>query len=290
METRTAAVDWGAVQDRLRAEVRRTVELLRSVRDPDAPAVGEWSVAEVAMHLSQAWIVVPGLARRDLSRIYEVLPDIERAASDSFIADIWDLGHVTKAGVLSDRERDPKAIADRIEQRAEEFLAECAGRSPDEPHAWMVDGTTLPLAALACHLLNETVMHGADVARAELRPWRIDRRSAVLIVEGFLLPAMAALPPRALVDQERAAGVRATYQVKLRGGGAARLRFDDGALHVGPASGRGVDCYLVADPVALLEVIWGRQSQWRAIAAGRLLARGRRPWLGPRLRLMMRNP
>lgn len=290
METRAVTVDWAAARDRLRAEVDRTVALLRSVRDPDLRAVGEWSIAEVAMHLSQAWIVVPGLARRDLSRMYEVLPELEGTAGESFIADVWDLADVTRTGVLTDPERDLSVIAGRIEERAEEFFDELSGRSPDEPHPWIVEGAVVPLAALVCHLLNETVMHAADVARGDGRRWRIDRTSAAVIVEGFILAVIAALPPTALVDQARAAGVRATYHVRLRGAGAFRLRFHDGSVRVEAPAGRGVDCYLAAEPVALLEVIWGRRSQWRAIAAGRILAWGRRPWLGPRLRLMLRNP
>ena len=291
METTAVKVDWVAARQQLEAEVERTVGLLRSVRQPDLRAVGEWSIAEVAMHLSQAWIVVPGLARRDLSRVYEVLPDMAGLAGQSLIADVWDLAHVTQSGVRADSERDLNVIADRIEERAEEFFAECAGRSPDELHPWLVEGTALPLSALTGHLLNETVMHGMDIARGDGRRWPIQRRSAALIVQGFLLPVLSALPPTAMVDPVRAAGVRATYHVILRGGGAFRMRFDDGALFVEqPAGGGPVDCYLLADPVALLEVIWGRLNQWRAIAGGRLVAWGRRPWLGPRLRLMVRNP
>lgn len=286
-----APVDWAAAQDALRAEVRRTVDVLRSVRDPEAPAVGTWTVGETAMHLSQAWILVPGLARRDLSRLYEALPEVGGLDNGSLVADLGDWDLVTNAGLASDPERDPLVIADRIEERAEEFLAECVGRSPEERHDWIVDGSTLPLSALTCHLLNETVMHGTDIARAAGLRWRIDRRSAALVIEGFVVAVMAALPPTALVEPVRAAGVRATYQVMLRGGGAFRLRFDDGALFVeSPTGGGAVDCYLSADPVALLEVIWGRRSQWRAIAGGRLVAWGRRPWLGPRLRPMMLNP
>lgn len=290
MATTTAAVEWTAMQDRLRAEVVRTVDVLRSVRDPDLRAVGEWSVAEVAMHLSQVWIVVPALARRVLSPVDQLLPGPDRAPEGSIITDIWDLAHATRAGVLSDPERDLGVIADRVDERAREFLAECAGRSPDERHPWIVEGIPMSLAGLAGHLLNETVMHGSDVARGDGRPWRIDRRSAAATVQGFVIPVIEALPPTALVRPERAVGVRATYHVKLRGGGDFRLRFEDGGVHVVPPTGPGVDCHLLADPVALLEVIWGRRNQWRAIATGRLMAWGRRPWLGPQLRQMMRNP
>ena len=290
VETRAVAVDWTAALEALRAEVARTVALLRSVRHPDAPAIGEWSAAEVAMHLSQAWIVVPGLARRDLSGFYEVLPDLAGTAGESLIADVWDLADVTRGGVRSDPERDFAVIASRIEERAEGFFAACAGRQPDEMHPWLVEGAPVTLCTLTCHLLNETVMHGADIAGSAGRPWAIDRRSAALIIQGFVLPVVAALDPAALVDQRRAAGVRATYELHLRGGGRFRMRFHDGQLRVeAPGAGR-VDCHVSADPAVLLEVIWGRTSQWRAITTGRLVAWGRRPWLGPRLRLMIRNP
>ncbi|MGA9692184.1 MAG: hypothetical protein WBR33_12275 [Pseudonocardiaceae bacterium] len=46
--------------------------LMRSISDPGVPAVGQWTLAEVAMHLSQIWITMPGMARRDLSRYHEM--------------------------------------------------------------------------------------------------------------------------------------------------------------------------------------------------------------------------
>jgi len=72
--------DWQSSQDALREEVERVTALLRSVRDPAAPAVGQWNISELAMHLSQAWLAVPGLARGDLSRFYEVIPSIADVA------------------------------------------------------------------------------------------------------------------------------------------------------------------------------------------------------------------
>jgi hypothetical protein len=37
-------------------------------------------------------------------------------------------------------------------------------------------------------------------------------------------------------------------------------------------------------------VAWSRQSQWSAIAKGKLLAWGRKPWLGPRFKGLIWNP
>ncbi|MGH3536214.1 MAG: SCP2 sterol-binding domain-containing protein [Pseudonocardiaceae bacterium] len=283
-------VEWDRAQDALRKEVRRVTALLRSVRDPDAPAVGQWSLAEVAMHLSQVWVVVPGLARHDLSRIYAVMPSLAGAGGDSLIEDMWELGDVTSLGVRSDLERDPGVLADRIESRAKEYFRECAGRTADERLPWMVEGSTVRLANLTGHLLNETVMHGADIARADGRKWRIDPARAAMVVSGFVIPVIAALDPRALVNTDRAAGLRATYELRIRGGDRFRLVFDNGALRIEKPSPRRVDCYISADPVAFLKIVWGRQSQWPAIARGQVLAWGRKPWLGPRFRVLLRNP
>ena len=83
---RARPLDWGRGQKALRQEVGRVVGLLRSVRNPTAPALGDWNVAEVAMHLSQAWMAVPGLAGRDTSAIRQVLPELTGKARDRVYA------------------------------------------------------------------------------------------------------------------------------------------------------------------------------------------------------------
>jgi hypothetical protein len=284
---------WTPVRDALRTEVDRVVTLLRSVRNPTAPALARWNLAEVAMHLSQAWIIVPSLAREDRSGIVGLLPDLQAEAENaSFLADVWELPETTVLGVDSDPERDPRALADRIEQRATAFLANLDAWSPTEERPWLVEGTKVRLSTLACHLLNETMVHGYDIARADGRGWPLDRTRAALVIEEFLFPSAQALGPRALVDQRRAAGKHVTYELRLRGAGRHVFAFDDGALTLEPSgsSDRRIDCRISADPAALLLVAWARKSQWAAIAQGQLLAWGRKPWLGPGLRPLMRNP
>lgn len=280
---------WAEAQDALRETVGRVTALLRAAPDPTRPALGVWNVAEVALHLSQAWVVVPGLAGGDLRHDGAVPPTLGGTAADALLPDLGDLGVVTRRGVGADPERDLGVLADRIEERAARFFAESAGTSAEEPRPWLVQGSTVARSVLTCHLLSENLVHGWDIATAAGRTWPIERSQAATVLSGFLVEVIRSLDPRALVDQRAAAGLRATYDVRLRGGDRFGLVFDDGALRIDRAPGR-VDCHLSADPVAMLLVAWGRRSQWPAIATGRLVAWGPKPWLGPRLRTLMRNP
>lgn len=285
---RTNPVDWAAARSALAEEVTRVSKLLRSVDDPHAAAVGQWNVVEVAVHLCQAFVIVPGLASADLTEALEFVPGLAQRGTGSLMGDIWDLGDLTVEGVRRERERDLHALAERVDASAAAFLADTAETAPDEARSWLVDGVTVDVPTLTCHLLNETVVHGYDIAVASGRRWRIDRGHAALVVDGFVFPLVDALG-NALVDASRAAGLRACYAVHVRGGGRHVMTFDDGTLTVGPRNGRRVDCHLSVDPAAFLLVVWGRRSQWRAIATGQLVAWGRRPWLGPRLRQLVRN-
>lgn len=273
--TSVGQVDWLQARAALEEEAGRTAALLRTVRDPQAPALGEWDVAELATHLSQAFDVVPGLARGD-----RVSP----------VADLWELGGMTKDFVAGDAERDLGVLAERIETRATEFLKATAGASAIDPCPWLVAGKPVPLSVLTCHLLNESVIHGYDIASAERRPWPIDRTAATLILQGFVLQVFQTVGPRDLVCQEEAGGKHVRYQVRLRGGDRFCMAFDDGALTIEEPSDRKVHCQMSVDPAAFLLVAWGRISQWQAIPKGQLLAWGRRPWLGLQLRALVRNP
>ena len=156
-----------------------------------------------------------------------------------------------------------------------------------------MEGTEVPLATLTCHLLNETIVHGWDIANACGRSWPIEPSHAAIVIEGFIIPVFQELGPRDMVDQKNAAGVRARYGFRVRGGERYVFAFDDGSLTIeGPLSSppKGIDCHISADAAAMLLVAWGRRSQWPAIAAGKITAWGRKPWLGPKFRSLVRNP
>src|SRR5437588_3060253 len=277
---------WQQGQEALREEVRRVATLLRSIEDPLPPAVGQWNLGEVAMHLSQVWAGLSGLARQDLAPFQESVPSLSSVAGDAPLRNIGELSEMTVLAVKSDPERDPRVLADRIEAQAQEYFSACVGADPQAPRPWLVQGVTVDQSMLTYHLLNETVMHGYDIAHAAGRRWKIEPVHAAMVVGRFLIPVIRVLG-RAMVDAGTAAGLRATYDVRIRGGDRFHFIFKDGALSVEHPSPRTVDCHISADPVAFLMVAWARQSQWTAIATGKLLAWGRKPWLGPKFRGLM---
>ncbi len=271
--TTTTTVDWRAARHAVATAGPRLTALLRSVRKPEANALGEWDTSELAVHISHGMDTVTAMTQ----------------GGGNLLEDIWGLGALSGVMVAGEGRRSPAEMADRIDATVARFLSATDPDGEDRSVSWMVQGTEMPLSMLTCHILNELTVHGRDIALAEGAPWPIDRAHAALIVEGFLFPSLDALG-RAMVNQENAARKRARFEVRLRGGGRAWLRFHDGDFSVERSPQGPVDCHLSVDPEAFLLVAWGRISQWPAIARGQLLAWGRRPWLGVQLRSWLRNP
>jgi len=268
-----STVDAASARAALESVLPRLTALIRSIRNPDAPAVGEWNAGDVAVHLSHVWQTLPALVRGDL---------------ESPIQAPHELAGLTTASVRDEPSRDMDAIAARIEAAASAYLASPSTNGGARP--WLVEGTTLPASCFTCHILNESLVHGWDIAHAERRRWRIDPAHAGMAMMGFALPALSVIDPRFPVDQRAAAGVQACFDIRVRRIGRAFLVFDDGALTVEPPSNRPVDCHISAEPTALFLLFWSRTSQWPGTLTGRLSMWGRRPWLGIRLPKMVRNP
>ncbi len=267
------AADWAAARRAVVVAGTRFSALLRSARHPTAPALGTWDVSEGAAHVSHSIDTTAALAN----------------GGGNLLDDIWGLASLSGVMVEGEGRRRLDEVADRIDAGVAAFLAAVDGAGGDEARPWLVRGTAMTLSNLTCEVLSELTVHGWDIARAEGVPWPIDASHAALIVQGFLLPSLQVLG-RSMVDQRTAAGVRARFEIRLRGGGRTWLRFHHGDLSVEANPGGPVDCHLLVDPVAFLLVSWGRTRQWPPILRGRLLAWGRKPWLGLRLRSWLRNP
>jgi uncharacterized protein (TIGR03083 family) len=255
--------------------VPRLATLVRGTADPNAPAMGTWSVAELATHLTHVFGVLPGLATGE--------------TASSPLQQFWDLGQVTKDLVADEPERDLAKLADRIEGGFRGFMEASAAASGDESRPWLVEGLTTDVRTFHCHMLNEVIVHGYDIAQASKQPWPVEPAHATLVLQGFIVPVIGMLG-RTVVDQENAARLQACYDIRLRGAGRVFFVFADGDLTPEPPSARRVDCHISADPAEMLLVVWKRKSQWGPIGRLKMTAWGRRPWLAFRLPSLLVNP
>ena len=274
------SVDWKRVRSSLSEAARRVARLLRRVRDPGAPGTGDWSAAETAAHLSHSFAANLSTVRGSTS---DLPADLSGPTSEVLrVADYND------DNLELDPERDLATLAARIEATASEFLAATQDSAPDQPVTWL-RGAKLPISALACHWIGESLLHGFDIARGNGLPWTVDPGHAALWFAGMAVPAVEGFDERALVDQEKAAGLRARVDMRVRG--AARVLFvlEDGKLHVEGPAGKA-DCHVSIEPATNLLLSWGRIGPLRAMAGGRLVVWGRRPMQSLRLTRVLTQP
>ena len=247
---------------------RAYVELLREARYPGKPAVGEWTIGDTAMHTAQVFEKYAEAAEGDGS-----FP----VPQSSSLNDYW------AKRLREEPERDPAAAAGRIEAAATTIWPAYAAMGSDDVVKWY-GGVEVPAFTPPSIMITEALVHGFDIARAADKPWPIDRDIARLSVRGLfpLLPVY--------LDKDAARDVRICFELSLRGGPPAYLTIENGALSVDQTPPRPVDCKLSVDPAAYLLVGYGRVGQWGPILRGKVLAYGRKPWLGLKLGKLIANP
>lgn len=254
----------------------QVARLLRSLSTTGIPVPGSaWTLRDTAVHLA-ADITTNVDAASGADQHFD-MPGRE-TASDR-------LATLNDRAVRQDVATDPAALAASVERAATAFLAAIEGRRGDErvKTPWYGERSSMDIDVMTCVVLGELVVHGHDMAQAAGQRWAIDPRHAALVLCGI-----ADLLPLYLVP---AGGARrhSAFEVSIRGsesfvvtveGDRATVRTDAGA----------VDCHISADPVSLLLVAYGRRSQWGPILTGKMVAWGRRPWLGLSFRGLFTNP
>jgi uncharacterized protein (TIGR03083 family) len=244
----------------------KLTNLLRSVPDPAAPAVGEWTVGDVAAHLGH---VVELDLEAVRGRGAETALDALGVAAPPAIGE---LSHMTGALLHRDPVRDPRVQAGRIEDGMAALLDAC--REGDRRVPWLL-GLALSRSDVCSHQLFEMLVHGWDVAHGAGLEWTIPPDLACLAIEGFTLAAVAGLG-----TSDPRHEPSASCEIRLRGGGSFVLALTEAGPAVFPSSD-GVDLRMSADPVAMLLGISGRGDSWQArLLSGHIVAWGPHPMRG----------
>ncbi|WOX20217.1 maleylpyruvate isomerase family mycothiol-dependent enzyme [Streptomyces solicathayae] len=235
--------------------------LLRDAPDTGLPVPGlTWTVGETAAHLAQANLLMA-----------EVAAGHARTHGDGTPGSIAD----ANSRVLAEfGERAAAPLADLIAQQAADFLTAIEERDPEE--VLVTPLGPMDPATFGSYLLTHMLGHGYDLARALRTPHMIDRTRVELTLP-FMLTAM----PR-VVDRGAVADLSARFTVRLWGGARFGVTVVDGAVTVSARPVDRPDCTIFTEPVAFLLMGLGRRGPWGAVARGRVLSWGRKPWLAPR--------
>jgi uncharacterized protein (TIGR03083 family) len=238
----------------------RFANLIRSIPELSDPAVGTWSMHQVAAHLIGVVNAYADIARGDGS------PYQDLAA----VAEVND----TRMATVEDR--TPFGLGQQVQD-----LRPIVAAALEGPDGEVVghDGVPQLRSVAGARILGEAVVHGWDVATAAERMWWIEPSDAALIFRSFLpfLPLF--------VNEERARGVTARFDVRMRKFPEARavFAFENGALSVEAEPQGRVDCTLVGAPGSMILVMHRRIPLANPILRGQMAAWGRKPWLGFRL-------
>ena len=251
------AVTFGEAHDAVAEVLPRVSALLPRTANSPRPAIGEWSAPDVACHLSHA-IELDTAALKGHG-----VPDVEATPSGTAA---W-----TASRLQEDRERDLKVLADRIDVRGREFL----DIPPFADDVEWLGGARLAPTTVVCHLLAELLLHGHDIARAAGERWPIRPEHAAVAIVGGGVPIINACPDLFL-RQPVNPKTRVRVELRLIGHQRLTLVIDHGLRIELPPTGKA-DAYLATNADQALLIFFGRQSPWRAAAAGKALAWGRRP-------------
>jgi uncharacterized protein (TIGR03083 family) len=264
----------------LAAAAQRNAEMIGSL-DPDQPVAGsDWTVGDTAAHLIIALRGFTNSARGQYQEWYEWADRIPNGRTPDRIETL------NRAMLAAEPRLRPDATARAITAGAEAFLAATASLPAQQPvrTPWYGPNESLTVAEATCLLLGEQVMHGYDVARAVGRKWPISQQDALLIFEAGrqMMPKIA--------DPAAIGAVTAAYDLRLGRSARFIVRIADGRATIEDPAGQRVACHVLADPVAMLLLAYGRINQWNAIGRAKMITWGLKPWMAFRFASFFSNP
>ncbi|MFI8884560.1 maleylpyruvate isomerase family mycothiol-dependent enzyme [Streptomyces sp. NPDC053813] len=256
--------------DAVRATAEEIAAVLRGVADTSVPVPGsQWTVGEAAAHLAQANELMAELAAGRERGYGDGTPQSLAAANERALA------------AFGERAAEP--LAGMIVAHADACLTAADGAGAGAGSVVTPLGP-MSRVVLVSYLLTHMLGHGYDLARALGRRHMVDRERVALSLP-FLMTAM----PR-VTDAATAAGFTARYTIRLWGGARFGVTFTDGTVTVTPRPPARPDCTIAIEPVTFFLMALGRIDPHGAMARGRVLAWGRRPWLAPRFPALFTAP
>src|SRR5437867_7510792 len=108
---------WSATRGALAETSRRFVDLLKSVDDPNARAVGDWSVGDVAAHLVEVSVLNTLLATNasppaEWGEVYAM----------AVTASMDQVKEMNALALTVVRDREPQVLADRLQEQVRQLL------------------------------------------------------------------------------------------------------------------------------------------------------------------------
>ncbi len=266
----------GRTLDAFRAAVERTSQLWRTIETPNAATRRlDWTAAETAAHVvGDLRDYTKALTRYRNGYMTHANPAMDSPSKLSAKVNARHLEEIPG--------RDMHRLADLLEDAALAYLAVAPSADPTA-EITTPNGLVITPSTMTCLLLGEQLVHGFDVARSARMQWPVTAEDALLVIPGVLSIAPQYLKP------SRAVGVRATYELRMRGGPRFRVAIADGAATVTSAGERS-DCVITAEPVAFLLRSYGRIGQGPQLLRGKLRAGGRKPWMAMRFGSLLDRP
>lgn len=277
-------MSWIDIRMSLEATTAQLSNLLATVENPGAPAVGTWSIADVAAHirevatLNSTW-ASGGAPPDEYREAYELAGTVS----------VDQVEDVNALALACAPQRDPRVLADFIEERIELMLYLTSTAQGTELVSWL-GGLKLPLGAVLGHTLSELLVHGGDIARAEGRAFPIADAQARLLFESFLIPLLTAAGAEGFGGDRSATMDSVCCELRLRGGEPVVIVADEGGITVEEPGRRPVDAHVSADPAVMWLLMFNRVGRFGPALRGQVRVWGRRPWRLRHLVRLLRTP
>jgi uncharacterized protein (TIGR03083 family) len=258
------------VRESLRHTGNRFADLVASVPDPAAPAVGSWSVATTAAHVAVISSVYTAMLPTE-GRPHPI-PGVADRIRDAALDEVAAFNEFTLGNMA---ERDPVALAGQVRGDIERLLTMSDDLDPWRRIAWL-GNAQLPVASWYAHLLNELHLHGHDIATAAGTRWDVPQRDAAMSFEMFLVTMLRGDTGRLLAHEPMS---RSSIAIRFRSRYTTPVVFAvrDNRVVIDPPE-RTVDATLAFQPSALMRILFRRLGKTRAALTGQVAVWGRRPW------------